>query len=79
MAAQSERWWTTKDLAGMLSVSEATVRRRAASGSWPHQRIGRLYRFTDEDIQTIKEQLTAEVDYTYNRDRVAQLLRRKSA
>ncbi|NWN89220.1 MAG: helix-turn-helix domain-containing protein [Micrococcaceae bacterium] len=79
MAAISGRWWTTADLAGMLSVSEATVRRRAASGQWPHQRIGRLYRFTDDDIQEIKAKLTAEIDYFYDRDRVAQLLRRKIA
>lgn len=76
MAMKSEQWWSTEDLAQMLNISEATVRRRARTGQWPHQKIGRLYRFTNEDIQEIKELLTVDTDYFYDRDRVARLLRK---
>lgn len=76
---KTEQWWSVADLATMLNISEATVRRRARTGAWPHQKVGRLYRFTTTDIQEIKEQLTVDTDYFYDRDRVARLLRRKTA
>lgn len=76
---KSQKMWTTADLAGFLNVSEATVRRRASSGQWPCQRIGKLYRFSEEHLQEIKEKTTPETDYFYDRDRVARLLRRKTA
>ena len=78
MSAKSEKWWTTADLAQTFCISQATMRRRASSGQWPHQKIGKLYRFTDEDIQQIKEQLAVDTDYFYDRDRVARLLRKSA-
>lgn len=74
VAAKSEQWWSVADLARMLNVSEPTVRRRARSGRWPHQKIGRLYRFTNDDIQEIKQSLTVDTDYFYDRDRIARML-----
>jgi excisionase family DNA binding protein len=44
---------TTAELAAKLSVSTDTVRRMCNAGKWPHARIGRLYRFTEEHYQTI--------------------------
>ncbi len=44
---------TTAELAGRLSVSTATVRAMCNSGKWPHTRIGRLYRFSEEHYQAI--------------------------
>lgn len=79
MSAKTEKWWSVADLAKMLNVSEATVRRRARTGSWPHQKIGRLYRFTDDDIQEIKQAATVDTDYFYDRNRIARLLAGKAA
>lgn len=75
---KSEKWWTTADLAGFLSISPATVRRRAGSGQWPHQRLGKLYRFTDQDVEEIREQSTPDMDYSYDRDRIARALRQSA-
>lgn len=47
------RMLTTAELADRLSVSAATVRAMCNSGKWPHARIGRLYRFSEEHYQAI--------------------------
>lgn len=71
----SEKWWSTADLAIMLGISEATVRRRASAGHWPHKRIGKLYRFTDDNIQAIKEKLTPDFEDAYDSKTIARMLR----
>lgn len=44
---------TTADMAKRLNVSTDTVRRMCNAGKWPHARIGRLYRFTEEQYLSI--------------------------
>lgn len=44
---------TPDDLAQVLQVSAQQVKRRAASGEFPHVRLGRAFRFTDEHVQQI--------------------------
>ncbi|MGY4544504.1 excisionase family DNA binding protein [Arthrobacter sp. UYNi723] len=44
---------TAAELATRLNVSPDTVRRMCNSGKWPHSRIGRLYRFTEEHYEAI--------------------------
>ncbi|MFS0717586.1 helix-turn-helix domain-containing protein [Arthrobacter sp. 1P04PC] len=47
------RMLTAAELAARLNVSTDTVRRKCTAGQWPHTRIGRLYRFTEEHYQAI--------------------------
>lgn len=46
---------SVRDMALRHNVSEATVRRRVASGEWPAGRNGRLIRFTPEHQQKIAD------------------------
>jgi excisionase family DNA binding protein len=67
---------TTAELAAKLSVSTDTVRRMCNAGRWPHTRIGRLYRFTEEHYQAIIEPPVAPEPWSKaQRDNVARLLR----
>jgi excisionase family DNA binding protein len=44
---------TAADLAARLNVSTETVYRMCRTRQWPHSRIGRLFRFTEEHYQVI--------------------------
>lgn len=44
---------TANDLAAKLDVSVETVHRKCRTHEWPHSRIGRLYRFTQEHYEAI--------------------------
>ncbi|CCH77750.1 putative DNA binding domain, excisionase family [Nostocoides japonicum T1-X7] len=44
---------TPDAVAGMLGKSRGYVMERAAKGEWPHLRIGRTVRFTDEHVSQI--------------------------
>jgi excisionase family DNA binding protein len=44
---------TDADLADLLSIPREQVVRRARAGEFPHVRIGRRYRFTDDDVKAI--------------------------
>lgn len=46
---------TASDLAAKLDISVETVHRKCRSYEWPHSRIGRLYRFTQEHYEAIIE------------------------
>lgn len=48
-----EKLLTVAELAAKLDVEPETVRRMCRSHKWPHSKIGRLYRFTDEHYQAI--------------------------
>lgn len=45
--------YSTADIAQALDVSQDFVRRRCASRTWPHLRIGRAIRFTAEHYADI--------------------------
>lgn len=47
------RMLTAAELAARLNISTDTVRRMCTAGKWPHTRIGRLYRFSEERYQAI--------------------------
>jgi excisionase family DNA binding protein len=67
---------TTAELAAKLNVSTHTVRRMCNAGKWPHARIGRLYRFTEEHYQAIIEPPAAPEPWSKaQRDNVARMLR----
>ncbi|MFF1828973.1 helix-turn-helix domain-containing protein [Paenarthrobacter sp. NPDC058040] len=44
---------TAAEIAARLKVSTETVRRMCHAGKWPHSKIGRLFRFTEEHYQSI--------------------------
>ncbi|WP_416403610.1 helix-turn-helix domain-containing protein [Arthrobacter sp. LFS091] len=71
--------FTAAELAGRLSVSTATVRAMCNSGKWPHTRIGRLYRFSEEHYQAIIATPQPPEPWTKERQKeVAMALRRLS-
>lgn len=45
------------EVAGMLSMSIYTLRKKCREGKVQHGRDGRIYKFTIEDINTYKEGL----------------------
>jgi len=47
--------YTAQEVADMFQIKKQQVARLAASGEWPHHRIGKFIRFTDEDIAKINE------------------------
>lgn len=44
---------TTDDIAARLNVTPDTVRRMCKAGKWEAVKVGRLYRFTEEQYQAI--------------------------
>lgn len=67
---------TAEDLAARLNVSRATVYQMCKSGKWPHSKIGRLYRFSEEHYQTIIATPAAPEPWTRERrDNIARMLR----
>jgi excisionase family DNA binding protein len=48
-----EKLMTAADLAARLNLTTATVYQKCKTGQWPHTKIGRLYRFTEEHYQSI--------------------------
>jgi excisionase family DNA binding protein len=44
---------TAADLAARLNVSKELVYRMCRTHKWPHSRIGRLYRFSEEHYEAI--------------------------
>jgi excisionase family DNA binding protein len=70
---------TTAEIAAKLNVSTDTVRRMCNAGKWPHARIGRLYRFTEEHYQTIIATPERPEPWTKERrDNIARMLRKLS-
>ncbi|WP_223883961.1 helix-turn-helix domain-containing protein [Pseudarthrobacter sp. BIM B-2242] len=67
---------TAAGLAARLSVSTATVYKMCKSGKWPHSKVGRLYRFTEEHYQSIiATPEPPELTPRNQRENVARLLR----
>lgn len=48
------------EAAKLLTISEATLRRRVMNGTAPHRKIGRSVRFTPEDLAAIVEAVPAD-------------------
>lgn len=46
---------TPTELAEQFQVSPETVRRMARTGEWPSSKIGKLFRFDEDDIARIRE------------------------
>ena len=66
---------TATDVARKLKVSVETVYRMCKSGKWPATKIGRIYRFTPEQYQTIVEPPAAPQKPRTQRKNIERLLR----
>lgn len=79
MARISESYATTQDMAAKYRIGDDTVRRKASSGEWPCERIGRLYRFSPAHQDEIAQILSGNRSGGYDKDRIAAALRKLSA
>ena len=79
MTRISESYATTQDIAAKYQIGEDTVRRRAQSGEWPCDRIGRLYRFSPAQQDEIAQIVAGTKRGGYDKDRIAAALRKLSA
>lgn len=79
MARISESYATTQDMAERYRVGDDTVRRRAQTGEWPCDRIGRLYRFSPAQQDEIAQIVAGTHRGGYDKDRIAAALRKLSA
>ena len=79
MARISESYATTQDMAAKYRIADDTVRRKAQTGEWPCNRIGRLYRFSPAHQDQIAQILAGDQRGGYDKDRIAEALRKLSA
>ena len=79
MARISESVATAQDMAARYNVGVDTVRRRAQTGEWPCDRIGRLYRFSPAQQDEIAQIVSGTTQGGYDKDRIAEALRKLSA
>ena len=66
-------------MAAKYRIGDDTVRRKASSGEWPCERIGRLYRFSPEHQDEIAQILANGRGRGYDKDRLRAALRKLSA
>jgi excisionase family DNA binding protein len=50
----NEAWLSSEQLAAVLGVNTSWVERRVSSRELPHHRVGRLVRFTPDDVRAIE-------------------------
>jgi excisionase family DNA binding protein len=79
MGRLSESYATTQDMAARFRIGDDTVRRKAQSGEWPCDRIGRLYRFSPDQQDEIAQIVAGTRRTGYDKDRIAAALRKLSA
>lgn len=79
MTRHSESYATAQDMAAKYRLSTHTVRRKAQTGEWPCDRIGRLYRFSPAQQDEIAQVIAGERQGGYDKDRIAAALRKLSA
>jgi len=79
MSRPSESYATTQDMASRYRIGDDTVRRKAQTGEWPCDRIGRLYRFSPGQQDEIAQIVAGTKRGGYDKDRIAAALRKLSA
>lgn len=72
---QDEKLMTSAELAAKLDVSTETVHRMCRTRKWPHTKVGRLYRFTEDHYQQIIAPPQVPQRSRTQRQRIDQLLR----
>ncbi len=73
--ANKRLYMTKQELAFSYRISDDTVRRKASSGEWPCERIGRLYRFSPEHQAENAQTLAGSRGRGYDKDRLNAALR----
>lgn len=58
----SVRKLTSAEAAERIGCSVSTLHARCAKREWPHQRIGREYRFTEAQIEQIEQLITVDAE-----------------
>ncbi|GAA1350188.1 hypothetical protein GCM10009636_08430 [Arthrobacter koreensis] len=76
MARSSESYATAQEMAAKYRIGADTVRRKASSGKWPCDRIGRLYRFSPAQQDEIAQIVAGTQHGGYDKDRIAAALRK---
>lgn len=56
----NEAWLTSEQLAGVLGVHLRWVQERVTARALPHHRVGRLVRFTPEDLKAIEKSMAVK-------------------
>jgi excisionase family DNA binding protein len=79
MTRISQSYATTQDMAARYRIGDDTVRRKAQTGEWPCDRIGRLYRFSPDQQDQITQIVAGEQRGYYDKGRIAEALRKLSA
>lgn len=79
MSRISQSYATTQDMAARYRIGDDTVRRKAQTGEWPCDRIGRLYRFSPDQQDEIAQIVAGSRPGGYDKDRIAAALRKLSA
>lgn len=51
--------YTVQDVAKLLQVTERTIYSKIKSGELPYRKIGRVFRFTQEDVDAYLEEIKA--------------------
>lgn len=70
-----ETLMSAADLAAKLGVTTETVHRMCRAHKWPHSKIGRLYRFTEDHYRTITATPAAPQKPRTQRKNIERLLR----
>ncbi|MDQ0691592.1 hypothetical protein [Arthrobacter sp. W4I7] len=76
MSRTSESYATTQEMAAKYRIGDDTVRRKAQTGEWPCDRIGRLYRFSPAQQDEIAQIVAGIRRGGYDKDRIAAALRK---
>lgn len=79
MGRTSESYATTQDMAAKYRIADDTVRRKASSGEWPCDRIGRLYRFSPAHQDEIAQIIAGTQRGGYDKNRINAALRKLSS
>lgn len=75
---QDRSYATAQDMASKYRIGADTVRRKVQDGSWPCDRIGRLYRFSPDQQDEIAQIVAGHQHSGYDKDRIAAALRKLS-
>jgi excisionase family DNA binding protein len=54
------RLWTVREVSELARVSESWIYRQCRAQAIPHHRLGRRYRFTDQDLRGLMAQTAVE-------------------
>lgn len=78
MGRTSDAYATAQEMAAKYRIGADTVRRKAQTGEWPCDRIGRLYRFSPAQQDEIAQIVAGTKQGGYDNDRIAAALRNLS-